>query len=61
LNVDAPIGSLRGKFHERMGLKIMPTFHPAFLLRDPGRKRDAWADLQLVMAELERIGVAPRR
>lgn len=61
LSVDAPIGSLRGKFHERMGLKIMPTFHPAYLLREPNRKRDAWADLQLVMTELTRIGVTPRR
>lgn len=61
LNVDAPIGSLRNKFHERMGLKIMPTFHPAYLLREPNRKRDAWADLQLVMNELQRIGVTPRR
>jgi uracil-DNA glycosylase family 4 len=61
LNMNAPISSLRGKFHERMGLKIMPTFHPAFLLREPDRKRDAWADLQLVMAELARIGVTPRR
>jgi uracil-DNA glycosylase len=61
LSVDAPISTLRGKFHERMGLKIMPSFHPAYLLRDPGKKREAWADLQLVMAELARIGVAPRR
>ena len=37
----------------------MPTFHPAFLLRTPERKRDAWSDLQLVMAELERLGLRP--
>lgn len=61
LSVDAPIGALRGKFHERMGLKIMPSFHPAYLLRDPSKKREAWADLQLVMNELVRIGVTPRR
>lgn len=61
LSMDAPIGSLRGKFHERMGLKIMPTFHPAYLLRDPNRKRDAWSDLQQVMGELSRIGVTARR
>ncbi|MEZ4359666.1 MAG: uracil-DNA glycosylase [Kofleriaceae bacterium] len=60
LGMDAPIGALRGKFHERLGVKIMPTFHPAYLLREPGRKRDAWSDLKLVMAELERIGVHAR-
>jgi DNA polymerase len=39
----------------------MPTFHPAYLLRDPDKKREAWADLKLVMAELDRLGiVAPR-
>jgi uracil-DNA glycosylase len=58
LGNDAPISSLRGRFHERFGVKIMPTFHPAYLLRQPGQKREAWADLKVVMAELERIGVA---
>jgi DNA polymerase len=58
LGVDAPISTLRGKFHERRGIRIMPTFHPAYLLREPGKKRDAWADLKLVMQELDRIGVA---
>jgi uracil-DNA glycosylase len=31
----------------------MPTYHPAYLLREPGRKREAWADLQQVMAALQ--------
>lgn len=57
LGTDAPISALRGKFHERFGIKIMPTFHPAYLLREPDRKRDAWADLKLVIAELARLGV----
>lgn len=60
LGTDAPISTLRGKFHERWGLRIMPTFHPAYLLREPAKKREAWSDLKLVMQELERIGVAPR-
>ncbi len=61
LGTDAPISALRGKFHLRNGTKVMPTFHPAYLLREPARKRDAWADLQLVMAELARLGIqAPR-
>ena len=64
LGTDAPISTLRGRFHsyplggvERHGLKIMPTFHPAYLLRDPDKKRMAWADLKLVMAELVRLGI----
>lgn len=59
LGVDAPISALRGKFHDRMGTKVMPTFHPAYLLREPDRKRDAWADLKIVMAELARLGIQP--
>jgi DNA polymerase len=57
LGTDAPIRTLRGKFHDRNGIKVMPTFHPAYLLREPDRKRDAWADLKLVMAELARLGI----
>jgi DNA polymerase len=66
LGTDAPISALRGRFHDyaratsdRVSLKIMPTFHPAYLLRDPDKKRLAWADLKLVMAELARLGIAP--
>ena len=61
LGMDAPISSLRGKFHDRNGVKVMPTFHPAYLLRDPSKKRTAWEDLKLVMAELERLGISPPR
>lgn len=69
LGTDAPISALRGRFHDyarltsdRHSLKIMPTFHPAYLLRDPSKKRTAWSDLKLVMAELERLGIpAPNR
>lgn len=61
LGTDAPISTLRGRFHDRNGIKVMPTFHPAYLLREPDRKRDAWADLKLVMAELARLGIEPPR
>jgi uracil-DNA glycosylase len=61
LGTDAPISSLRGKFHDRHGIKVMPTFHPAYLLREPDRKRDAWADLKLVIAELARLGIQSPR
>jgi DNA polymerase len=61
LGNNAPISALRGRFHDRKGVRVMPTFHPAFLLRTPERKRDAWSDLKLVMAELERLGIAAPR
>jgi uracil-DNA glycosylase family 4 len=61
LGRDAPISSLRGKFHDRAGVKVMPTFHPAYLLRDPDRKKDTWSDLKQVIAELERLGIKPPR
>jgi DNA polymerase len=57
LETSAPISALRGRFHEFRGVPVMPTFHPAFLLRSPDRKRDAWSDLKQVIDELERLGV----
>lgn len=44
-----PISRLRGRFHDYHGIPLMPTFHPAFLLRSPEKKREAWSDLQQVM------------
>jgi DNA polymerase len=57
LRTRAPISALRGRFQEYRGIKVMPTFHPAFLLRQPERKRDTWDDLKKVISELDRIGV----
>jgi DNA polymerase len=54
---DAPISALRGRFHAYEGIPLMPTFHPAFLLRTPEKKREVWNDLQQVMAELDRLGI----
>jgi DNA polymerase len=59
LRSNAPISALRGTFHSYRGIKVMPTFHPAFLLRSPERKRDTWNDLKQVIAELERLGIEP--
>lgn len=59
LQTNAPISALRGQFHERAGVRVMPTFHPAYLLREPTKKREAWSDLKLVMAELDRLGIVP--
>ena len=53
LGTDAPISRLRGRVHEfRGGSKLIPTFHPAFLLRSPDRKRDVWEDMKKVRALL---------
>jgi len=49
LKVRTPIGKLRGVWHEVHGVKLMPTFHPAYLLRNPGDKRLVWSDIQAVM------------
>ena len=47
------MGALRGRWHTFDGIRLMPTYHPAYLLRSPGQKRIAWQDLKMVMAELE--------
>lgn len=44
-----PISRLRGHFHDYHGVPLMPTFHPAFLLRSPEKKREVWGDVQQVM------------
>ena len=46
------ISGLRGRWQEFRGIKLMPTYHPAYLLRNPAAKSEVWKDLQLVMAEL---------
>ena len=52
LKTDRSISRLRGRFHDRDGVRLMPTFHPAFLLRNPDRKRDVWEDMKKVMAAM---------
>lgn len=52
LKTEQKVSKLRGMFLEWNGIKVMPTFHPAFLLRNPEYKREAWHDLQQVMNEL---------
>ena len=53
------ITRLRGRWLEYNGIPVMPTYHPAFLLRQPEAKRDAWNDLQQVMAKFNKYH--PRR
>jgi len=52
LGVKTPITRMRGTWQDYRGVKVMPTFHPAYLLRNPNDKRLVWADIKLVMAEL---------
>jgi uracil-DNA glycosylase len=52
LRETTPISRLRGRWFQYQGVKLMPTFHPAYLLRSPDEKKKAWEDLQLVMKEL---------
>ena len=53
---DTPITRLRGQWREYVGIPLMPTFHPAYLLRNPAEKKAAWADLQAVMARFPKRG-----
>ena len=53
LKTQAPISRLRGRFQEWNGIKIMPTFHPAYLLRNPADKKLVWEDMKQIMQELE--------
>jgi len=55
LEVREGITRVRGKFQDFRGIKVMPTFHPAYLLRDPSKKRETWEDLKLVRDYLESV------
>ena len=48
LNTKVGISKLRGNFQDYFGVKVMPTFHPAYLLRDPHKKREVWDDMKKV-------------
>jgi uracil-DNA glycosylase len=58
LGAKASLSSLRGRIHHAFNTKLIVTYHPAFLLRDPTQKKEAWKDLQMAMAEL---GLQPKR
>jgi len=48
LKTDIKISALRGKFYDLEGIKVIPTYHPAFLLRNPERKREVWEDMKKI-------------
>ena len=55
LEVREGITRVRGKFRDFRGIKVMPTFHPAYLLRDPSKKREVWEDLKKVRDYLDNL------
>jgi DNA polymerase len=48
LKTDTKISALRGKFYDLEGIKVIPTYHPAFLLRNPERKKEVWEDMKKI-------------
>lgn len=50
-----PLGKMRGRFHSYKGIKMMVTYHPAALLRNPGWKRPTWEDVQLFRKEYDKM------
>ena len=55
LQTVAPISKLRGKFYDMDGIRVIATFHPAYLLRSPDKKREVWEDMKQIRAELFRL------
>jgi uracil-DNA glycosylase family 4 len=55
LKTKTPISRLRGSWHSYHGIKLMPTLHPAYLLRNPNDKRLVWQDIQAVLREMGRL------
>jgi uracil-DNA glycosylase family 4 len=51
LNTNEPISKLRGRFHRYKGINVIATYHPAYLLRNPEKKRDVWEDMKMLMKE----------
>ena len=55
LQSDVTISKLRGKFFDVDGMRVIATFHPAYLLRSPDKKREVWEDMKMIGAELQRL------
>jgi uracil-DNA glycosylase len=55
LDTKVGITRMRGQFHDYYGVKVMPTFHPAYLLRDPSKKREVWEDMKKVKEYLNSV------
>jgi hypothetical protein len=55
LRTKTPITQMRGRWFDYHGIQVMPTFHPAYLIRSPGEKKKVWEDIKMVM---RRLGIA---
>jgi len=55
LKSEEKISLLRGRFHQYQGISLMPTYHPAYLLRNPNFKRDVWEDMKKIKKEYDRL------
>lgn len=53
LGTKLPISKLRGNFYDYMGTRVLPTYHPAYLLRNPDKKRDVWEDMKKLMKAMD--------
>lgn len=56
LKSETPITALRGRFQQYQGIDLMPTYHPAYLLRNPAAKKQVWEDMQMIMKRLQAVG-----
>jgi uracil-DNA glycosylase len=54
LNTTTPIGKLRKQIHDYQGIKVVATYHPAYLLRNPNAKKDVWEDMKMMMEAMGR-------
>jgi DNA polymerase len=54
LRTKEPISRLRGRFYDFHGIPLLPTYHPAFLLRNPHEKKTVWEDMKLLLREMQR-------
>lgn len=52
LQTTTPVGKLRGQIHEYRGAKVVVTYHPSYLLRNPAAKKDTWADIRMLLREM---------
>ncbi|MEM8945271.1 MAG: uracil-DNA glycosylase [Planctomycetota bacterium] len=52
LSTTTPIGRLRGEVHDYRGIKVVCTYHPAYLLRNPSAKKNTWEDMKMLMREM---------
>jgi DNA polymerase len=58
LQTKEPISRLRGKFYDFHGVPLLPTYHPAYLLRNPYEKKTVWEDMKLLLREMERTSAS---